>query len=302
MIRSVKSGEPGSWTAVGGGVSDSLVYSLCLDPKSPVGNRTLYCTTMGDVARSLDDGQTWSLIWDRFTAGTRTYDPQSACPAGVCPKDTRDSSAICLGAIATDGALWVGGPDGLYRCASPRTATQASDFAQTQPINWTLRTGAGASPDFRYQGVHDIVCRPEGVYVVISGMGVARIGTTSADSAGTYFTPNNGTSWFKLHQGKFDDRFVVGPNGEWWIGSRSVGGSGGITLGEGLQMSRSRLMTTPGAWTAAQSTQWQQVTGTLPWPSIGPMLVGPEQDYLMVGIPGGGFYRTDTPTSGAFAP
>lgn len=288
MTRSVKSGEPGSWAAVGGGVADSLVYGLSLDIHSPPGNRTLYCTTMGDVARSLDDGQTWALIIDHTTAhNLRGCD-------GACAPTGRDTSAFQVTAVDNSGTLWIGSASHLMKSTNPTaTSPTFTEATGAGPISWAPVAGSGSNFDFRYRGIHDIVpTQSQGLFVVISGNG-STVGATAADSFGVYRTLSNGASWIKVHTGKYDDRFAVLPDGSWMVGSRSVGAGGGITLGQGLFLSRDRGAT------------WADLSGAgqLPWPSFGPIFVDPQfGSYVMVGAPGQAFFRANLPTSGAFAP
>src|SRR5262249_33714054 len=63
LIRSTGSGAPRSWAGTSGG-PDGFIGGLSLDPQSPVGARTLYVTSNGDVYKSLNDGQSWSLVFD----------------------------------------------------------------------------------------------------------------------------------------------------------------------------------------------------------------------------------------------
>lgn len=289
MTRSVKSGEPGSWVAVGGGVCDSLIYGLSLDPRSPPGNRVLYCTTMGDVARSMDDGQTWTLIIDHTTAhNLRGCD-------GACAPTGRDTSAFQVTAVDASGALWIGSASHLMKSTDPKAASPT--FVDRTPINWAPVAGSGSNYDFRYRGVHDIVAtQSQGLFVVISGNG-STVGAAAADSFGVYRTVSGGDSWIKVHTGTYDDRFAAMPDGAWMVGSRSVGAGGGITRGQGLFLSRNQGRTSSG-WTDLMGL------GQLPWPSIGPILVDPQfGSYVMVGAPGQAFYRAFMPgTSSAFAP
>lgn len=61
-----------TWTPANTGLPDGIPSGLSVDPHSPTDQRTLFITVNGDVYRSLDDGNTWSLVLDcdgcRYTA------------------------------------------------------------------------------------------------------------------------------------------------------------------------------------------------------------------------------------------
>jgi hypothetical protein len=293
LLRSTRRGEPGSWAIVGAATVDSLISGLSFNPLSAPRNRQVFCTTNGDVAMSLDDGVTWAII----NAHTRKY--TAASPTGSTP----DSTAFRVTAVDYSGNLWAGGPGGLFKCANP--TAESPTFTQTQPITWNVSTAVGpnttftgSSFDFRVQGITDLLARREGLYVTVHGRGNARGFATTADSFGVYFTDNAGTSWTKIHAGTYDDRFIVGPSGEYWLASRSVGVGGGLTSGQGLMRNQRPLKVDP---TGNSGANWANVGNGLAWPSFSPMVADPAGGYVMVGIPGGGFFRTDLP-SRAFAP
>jgi photosystem II stability/assembly factor-like uncharacterized protein len=51
-----------TWKPSNGGMAESAVTQVLLDPSSPLGNRTLYATALGrGVYKSTDDGRTWQL-------------------------------------------------------------------------------------------------------------------------------------------------------------------------------------------------------------------------------------------------
>ena len=54
-----------TWTKSNAGLPDKGVISIVMDPNSPVGNRTLYCSVwINGVYKSTDDGQTWEKASD----------------------------------------------------------------------------------------------------------------------------------------------------------------------------------------------------------------------------------------------
>ncbi|HKQ57218.1 MAG TPA: hypothetical protein VJY35_05065 [Candidatus Eisenbacteria bacterium] len=64
LIRSARSGDPGTWTAATGLVDDAFMIGLSLDRQSPVNRRTLFVTSAGDVYKSIDDGVTFARVLD----------------------------------------------------------------------------------------------------------------------------------------------------------------------------------------------------------------------------------------------
>ena len=62
---SVSTDHGETWTMSNKGLPDKGVISIVMDPKSPVGNRTLYCSVWKNgVYKSVDDGQTWAKASD----------------------------------------------------------------------------------------------------------------------------------------------------------------------------------------------------------------------------------------------
>ncbi len=53
-----------TWAPANVGLPDGIPAGLSVNPNSPMDHRTLFITVNGDIYRSLDDGNTWTLVLD----------------------------------------------------------------------------------------------------------------------------------------------------------------------------------------------------------------------------------------------
>jgi hypothetical protein len=203
VARSTSAGAADSWVAASG-VPTGYLRGLSLARTSPVDQRVLYVTSEGDVYRSLDDGATWSLVFD------------------------------CNGCRATavdrfDGQLvYAGGEAGLWRSRSGGT-----------PGSWErigpLELGGNNTRLAKYElweGVHAIVPDPQA-----SGRAwVAAYGT----GRGIYRMTDAGDTWSKLRNGTYLRDVAVNPVNPallYAAGSRVFKSGGSVTGSEGVLLS-----------------------------------------------------------------
>jgi len=203
LVRSTQGGTPTSWAAAAG-LPYRFVRGLSLDRSGPSNPRTLFVTDDGDVYRSMDDGLTWSLVFNC-----------DSCRATAV--DRFDGSLV-----------YTGGEGGLWRST-----------AHGDPGSWT-RIGppelAGISTktlhDERWEGVHQIVAapsRPGGVYVAAYGSG-----------KGLYHSTNRGLTWTHPLSATFLRDVAVDPVDSRILlaaASREFSSAATATGSEGLQRS-----------------------------------------------------------------
>lgn len=72
LLKSTNTGHKDSWNLSNTGLAEEEVMGLSIDENSALDNRTLFVTAQGDVYKSLDDGDSWQMVFDcdgcRFTA------------------------------------------------------------------------------------------------------------------------------------------------------------------------------------------------------------------------------------------
>jgi photosystem II stability/assembly factor-like uncharacterized protein len=162
LVRSERSGAPGSWSECARGLPRGFLTGLSLDRASPPGRRTLFVTANGDVYRSTDDGGSWSRVLG----------------SGTCRAT----------AVERNGGrvVYCGGERGLWR--SSRGGEPGSWLGVGTPE--MKGEGARRPRDFQWEGVHAIVpdpSRPGRVYVTAYGEG-----------RGLYRSDDRGATWTKL--------------------------------------------------------------------------------------------------------
>lgn len=177
LFRSTNFGE--GWQLINNGLpvfADSIrMYGLSLDINSPINNRTLYITVAGDVYKSIDDGDSWSMIFAngglKFTQVDK-FDPQ---------------------------LVYAGGENGLFRSTNAGVSwsqigaqfqtEMQGNLANMRPdiVPTYSEDGAGVKA---WQGVFEIQTdsiHAGWVYVTAYGAG-----------KGLYRSKNTGNSWEKL--------------------------------------------------------------------------------------------------------
>ncbi len=106
-----------TWTPANAGLPDGIPSGLSVDPHSPTEARTLFITVDGDVYRSQDDGNTWTLVLDcngcRYTS-----------------VDTHDGALVYAGGEAGFWRSTHGGDSGTWeQTGSPEmTGTLGNEF------------------------------------------------------------------------------------------------------------------------------------------------------------------------------
>ncbi len=157
LIKNTNTGHRANWSLSNSGLPTEEVMGLSLARTSPMNNRTLFVTALGDVYKSTDDGQTWAMVLDcdgcRFTA-----------------VDHIDGNKI-----------YAGGEAGLWR-----SINGGSSWTDVSHADMTASLGV-AFWDDDYDGVFDVQVDPtatDKVYVTALGSG-----------KGLYKSINGGTTW-----------------------------------------------------------------------------------------------------------
>lgn len=166
ILQSKDSGTIGSWVDRSQGiVTQTLeVGGLSVDATSPITQRVLFVTVLGDVYRSANDGASWAQVFDcngcRFTAVDRF----------------------------NGNVVYAGGEGGLWRSLAGGAAGTWSAIGLPEmagPGNC-----AGWVNQWCWQGVYDIETdpnTPNRVYVAAYGAG-----------KGAYVSSNQGATWQKI--------------------------------------------------------------------------------------------------------
>ncbi len=161
LIKSTQTGDRNSWVASYSGLPLQEIIGLSLDRTSPVDHRTLYVTAEGDVYKSMDDGTTWSMVFDcdgcRFTA--------------VDPFEGQ--------------VVYAGGEDGLWR-----STDGGNTWTDVSHPEMKASPGSDYWDYGSYDGVFDIQPdpdRPGRVYVTALG-----------ENKGLYRSDDYGETWTKI--------------------------------------------------------------------------------------------------------
>ncbi len=233
-----------TWTPVGTGLPDGIPSGLSVDPHSPTEQRTLFITVDGDVYRSLDDGDTWTLVLDcdgcRYTA-----------------VDAYDGDLVYAGGEAGFWRSAEGGAPGTWEQTGPPNmrGSLGDEFWDTywegvsairpdpSNPNWVYVTvfGEGRGLYRSLDGgqtwerlladnyLHDVAISPTdpNLLFVASSSAVYSGGYDPA-SRGVLFSTDGGRTWEPFNEGlpwPFANVLVVDPNSPHtlWLGSPGTG-------------------------------------------------------------------------------
>ena len=153
--------------------SKAVLNGLSLDRTSPSQMRTLFVTANGDVYRSTDDGQNWSMVIAGGGYRTTAVDP-------------------------VDGnVVYAGGERGIARSSR-----------RGDPGTWVAvgprgirGTGGGPAREFGWHGVHQIAAVAGGAYAAAYGEG-----------RGLYRTVDRGATWQRVRAGDHVRAVAVDPS------------------------------------------------------------------------------------------
>ena len=197
-----------TWARSNAGLPDAGVVSIVMDPRSPEGNRTLYCTVWKNgVYKSTDDGKTWTK------AGEGLGDP--AHPEYMYPcriqlhKD--GTLLVLLTGRKIDNRYYIDKGPGLYR---------STDGAKT----WELINKG----TFLFWPT-DFCADPDDSKIIYMGANSAK----EALQGGWYRTTDGGANWAMV-ESHSREHFAVSfhPHRKGWIYACCSNGDGGLYLSQ----------------------------------------------------------------------
>ncbi len=178
MVRSNSYGDPGTWNLVHNGLplNETAEFSgLSVSKQSPVNNRTLFVCVDGNVYKSSDHGNNWTLV---FTNGGMR----------ITAVDNFNGSLV-----------YAGGENGMFRSTDGGNTWTDISLTEMKGVKGSGRW------DEDYKGIWDILTdpvNPDRVYAVAYGNG---------DSKGLYKSDNRGTNWTKIKSGRYLRSVAVSP-------------------------------------------------------------------------------------------
>ncbi len=244
IFKSTAFGEDWQWSNNG---LDSLgrnTHGMSIDINSPVNNRTLYVTQDGDVYKSIDDGNSWTLTLDngglKFTAVDQ-YDSQLIYAGG--------ENGLWRSIDAGSNWTEVGLVDMRFTRQFPNSVMR-DDIVPTNSIPWSN------PPVEAWNGVFEIktdVNNPNTVFVSVYGK-----------DKGLYKSIDAGMNWAKLYTNDWLRGIAIDPNdsNNIYISSGAAYHSGGYETGsEGVLFSEDG------------GISWTSVNKDMSWPFAGRMEV-----------------------------
>ncbi len=167
LLTSNNAGAPNSWVTSNNGIAQGdFLLGLSLDRTSNTNNRTLFVTMNGNVYRSQNDGQNWSLV---LTNGGLYFTEVDHFNGQL---------------------VYAGGADGLFRSTNGgNTWSKVLDIPSNQNVQ--------ASPyGEQYAGISDIEADP-------SNTGEVYVSMYAANGGGIYFSSNNGLNFSQLYNSPY---------------------------------------------------------------------------------------------------
>jgi photosystem II stability/assembly factor-like uncharacterized protein len=161
-----------TWTKSNDGLPNKGVVSVVMDPKSPVGSRTLYCTVWHNgVYKSVDDGKNWTKASDGLG------DPEHQEYMYPCKLQLHEDGTlfVLLTGRKVDGKYYIDKGPGIYK---------STDGAKT----WQL-VNKGADNYFYWP--KDFTVDPRNSNIIYVGVCDAR----EAHQGGLYRTTDGGKTW-----------------------------------------------------------------------------------------------------------
>jgi photosystem II stability/assembly factor-like uncharacterized protein len=174
LLKSTDTGYKNSWTLVNSGLPDEEIMGLSIDKTSTTTNRTLYVTGQGDIYKSTNDGETWSMTLNcdgcRFTA-----------------VDQFDGNKV-----------YAGGENGLWR-----SLDAGANWQDVSHVDMNASNGIHFW-DGDYDGVFDVKTDPNNQNWVYA--------TALGNNKGLYKSTDNGNNWSKILTDDFMRKVAIVPS------------------------------------------------------------------------------------------
>ena len=256
LVRSEQAGERASWQLANTGLPTRTVMGLALDHSSNATNRTLFVTAEGQVYRSQDDGNNWSL----------SYHCNQGCR--ITAVDRFDGNFV-----------YAGGESGLYR-----SIDGGDNWQRVCQSTLAFESNSGFW-NFGWTGVFDIKSDPNHArWVYITAYGNGDSGGNGTPLRGLYRSQDAGNSCELLLADSYMRSVTIKPGDSAYIYATS---SSALEAGEYVPDKPSSGV----QYSSNGGVDWRPFNQGLVWPFAVPIQFKPDGSTILMGSPGTGIYE-----------
>ena len=195
-----------TWARSNAGLPEKGVVSIVMDPNSPVGNRTLYCSVWKNgVYKSIDDGKTWAKASDGLGDPAQ---PEHMYPCRIILHND-GSLFVLLTGRKIDNKYYIEKAPGLYKSTDGAKTWQC--ISKSQFLYWPTEFGVD----------------PDDSKVIYMGASNAK----EALQGGTWQTTDGGDTWKRIAQfSSAHFGMYWHPHRKGWLYMTTWGGESGVWL------------------------------------------------------------------------